>query len=139
MQKLCLNIRITTVLLLIVSSDCLRCWHCIADNCVDDPSDNYKASEKLCRYGQFCQKVYFEMVEETGEGNVIHKSTVRGCSTDCIERNDFLNCTEQLKNSRGCVRKHCCDDGDLCNSASDLPTFVQSLFYTVILSTCLFS
>lgn len=65
------------------------------------------------------QKVYFEMVEVTKDGEVTHKSTVRGCSTNCIERNDFMNCTEIEKTSRGCVRKDCCDDKDLCNSAND--------------------
>jgi hypothetical protein len=33
----------------------LRCWHCIADDCDKDPSDNYKASGKLCNPGQSCQ------------------------------------------------------------------------------------
>ena len=46
-----------------------------------------------------------------------YKSTVRGCSPGCTPRDDFLNCTTQLKNSRGCIRKDCCNDNDLCNGS----------------------
>ncbi|XP_052805440.1 uncharacterized protein LOC128234880 isoform X1 [Mya arenaria] len=98
----------------------LQCWHCIADDCSDDPSGNYKATEKLCIAEQACQKVYFEMLEETERGNFIHTSTVRGCSSGCKSRNDFSNCTHQQRTSRGCVRKDCCSDTDLCNSANTL-------------------
>ncbi|WAQ93582.1 hypothetical protein MAR_006053 [Mya arenaria] len=65
-------------------------------------------------------KVYFEMLEETERGNFIHTSTVRGCSSGCKSRNDFRNCTHQQRTSRGCVRKDCCSDTDLCNSANTL-------------------
>ncbi|XP_060601396.1 uncharacterized protein LOC132754732 isoform X1 [Ruditapes philippinarum] len=121
----------------VVNGQQLHCWHCVADDCSKDPADNYKASEKLCSAGQSCQKVYFEMEEENDEGEFIalHTSTVRGCSHNCIERNDFVNCTKQLKTSRGCVRKNCCDDDDLCNSANKTS---HNLIYYMILLLCLF-
>ena len=81
------------------------------------------------------QKVYFEMIEESDAGRAIalHTSTVRGCSTGCLDRNDFQNCTNQLKTSRGCVRKDCCNDGDLCNSSHK----ITYNFFSVISITCL--
>ncbi|XP_060586412.1 uncharacterized protein LOC132742109 [Ruditapes philippinarum] len=126
---------LATCLLYVVNVQSLRCWHCIAEDCAEDPSDNYKASEKLCNPGQSCQKVYFEMLEESDEGRPVamHTSTVRGCSTDCMDKNDFTNCTHKLKTSRGCVRKDCCNDGDLCNSTYQ----ISYNFYSVIFLMCL--
>ncbi|KAL4222500.1 hypothetical protein ACF0H5_018539 [Mactra antiquata] len=112
----------------------LRCWHCISDDCDEALADNYKASKKVCRPGQSCQKVYFEMIERDDDGrSYIHKSTVRGCSENCEDRNDFaVNCSEILKTSRGCVRKDCCTDGDLCNNSSDISPIVY-----VVICVCL--
>ena len=62
------------------------------------------------------QKVYFEMYSETDQKG--YRSTVRGCSTACQPRNDFMNCTRELKTTRGCIRKDCCHDSDLCNHSN---------------------
>ncbi|KAH3706146.1 hypothetical protein DPMN_065526 [Dreissena polymorpha] len=98
----------------------LECWHCISDDCGSDPSNNYKAFKRPCSEQQSCQKVYFEMIEETDKGTFVHSSIVRGCASRCMSRDDFENCTHQLHTSRGCVRKDCCSDNDLCNSAHPL-------------------
>ncbi|KAJ8306640.1 hypothetical protein KUTeg_017185, partial [Tegillarca granosa] len=94
----------------------LKCWHCIADDCDRDPDGNYKAVQTDCLSGQYCQKVYFEMYSTTD--HVKYFSTVRGCAWDCEYQNDFDNCTADLYSSRGCIRKLCCADADLCNSSS---------------------
>jgi hypothetical protein len=80
--------------------------------------------------------VYFEMLEESDDGRpfAVHTSTVRGCSTNCIDRNDFTNCTNKLKTSRGCVRKYCSNDGDLCNNT----TQISYNLYPVIFIVCLY-
>lgn len=129
----CLLLQLFTCLCLIIYDvDCLLCWHCIADNCANDPSDSYLASEKMCHPGQTCQKTYFEMFESGDNASYkVHKSTVRGCSTDCQERDDFTNCTEIIKTSRGCVRKSCCAE-DLCNDAYQR-RFVFSNFISIII------
>jgi len=74
------------------------------------------------------------MLEETDTGTMEHRSVVRGCSAMCESRNDFESCTEQQLTSRGCVRKDCCNDGDLCNDVSSLYSHVSS---SVILFRCL--
>lgn len=33
----------------------IKCWHCISEDCHLDPSENYKAVEKQCLTGQYCQ------------------------------------------------------------------------------------
>ncbi|XP_052805535.1 uncharacterized protein LOC128234932 [Mya arenaria] len=95
----------------------IQCWHCIADDCSKDPSGNYKATKKACNFGQACQKVYFETLEVTEKTYISHTSTVRGCSSECKSRDDFKNCTMLQRTLSGCVRKDCCSDTDLCNSA----------------------
>ncbi|KAL3831843.1 hypothetical protein ACJMK2_023542, partial [Sinanodonta woodiana] len=80
------------------SADSLICWQCISDDCANDPSDNYKASKKMCSVGQSCQKVRFEMYSPTDKRKYF--STVRGCATNCESKNDFENCTSELFSSR---------------------------------------
>ncbi|GFR89377.1 hypothetical protein ElyMa_002541300 [Elysia marginata] len=46
-----------------------------------------------------------------------YKSTVRSCAEQCEPRDDYQNCTRDLYITRGCVRRVCCQDDDLCNSA----------------------
>ncbi|XP_033762521.1 uncharacterized protein LOC117344032 [Pecten maximus] len=107
--------------LLLLLTDCvwtLKCWHCIADDCDKDPGGNYKAVERTCEAGQYCQKIFFEMFSTTD--NRKYKSTVRGCAWDCLDKNDFTNCTRDMFSSRGCIEKSCCADKDLCNRASSL-------------------
>ncbi|XP_052805488.1 uncharacterized protein LOC128234907 [Mya arenaria] len=111
----------------------IQCWHCIAEDCAADPSANYKATKKACKSGQSCQKVYFEMLDVTDNGNFIHTSTVRSCSSECKSRDDFINCTELQRNSRGCIRKDCCSDTDLCNSSNDVKLDVP---YVLIVLAC---
>lgn len=43
------------LMLLAGSVAALSCWHCIADNCEQNPEDNYKAAKRQCLEGQFCQ------------------------------------------------------------------------------------
>lgn len=43
------------VIILTACIDALDCWHCIAADCAEDPSDNYKAAKKSCTAGQSCQ------------------------------------------------------------------------------------
>ncbi|WAQ93587.1 hypothetical protein MAR_006058 [Mya arenaria] len=62
-------------------------------------------------------KVYFETLEVTEKTYISHTSTVRGCSSECKSRDDFKNCTMLQRTLSGCVRKDCCSDTDLCNSA----------------------
>ncbi|WAQ93586.1 hypothetical protein MAR_006057 [Mya arenaria] len=110
----------------------IQCWQCIAGNCSEDPTGNYKATKKTCNFGQACQKVYFEMLEETENANYIHMSTVRGCSSECTSRDDVINCTLQQRTSRGCVRKDCCSDTDLCNNADIV--WMDIKLYVVIMA-----
>ncbi|WAQ93588.1 hypothetical protein MAR_006059, partial [Mya arenaria] len=103
----------------------IQCWHCIADDCSKDPSGNYKATKKACNFGQACQKVYFETLEVTEKTYISHTSTVRGCSSECKSRDDFKNCTMLQRTLSGCVRKDCCSDTDLCNSAEIVGMGIQ--------------
>ncbi|ESO99854.1 hypothetical protein LOTGIDRAFT_173458 [Lottia gigantea] len=96
-------------------TESLKCWHCVADNCEEDPQNNYKASQKTCLEGQICQKVYFEMYST--EDDVKYKSLVRSCAEDCSSSNDFYNCSNDLYTTRGCIKRSCCDDEDLCNNS----------------------
>ncbi|KAK3589035.1 hypothetical protein CHS0354_007983 [Potamilus streckersoni] len=121
--------------IIIKSADSLICWQCISDDCANDPSDNYKASKKVCSVGQSCQKVHFEMYSPTDKRKYF--STVRGCASNCESKNDFENCTLELFNSRGCVEKHCCENIDLCNMASDL-TFHAHVFLSIPLCHVIF-
>lgn len=135
-----LSVAILTIsfLINIDQYNCLSCWHCIAENCAEDPSDNYKASKKQCSEGQMCQKVYFQMYSKIeGRG---YESTVRGCSSNCKLRDDFTNCSTLLKESRGCIQRSCCSDSDLCNSANQfvtfgkfLPVFLWCLIFTFVI------
>ncbi|XP_064614216.1 uncharacterized protein LOC135477924 [Liolophura sinensis] len=53
-------IHIIAVVTMVVTSQIdsvvgLRCWQCIADNCHLNPSENYKATQKECLPGGYCQ------------------------------------------------------------------------------------
>lgn len=114
----------------------IHCWHCIGDNCDLDPTDNYRAYKRHCNPGQHCQKVYYEMFYEMKAApSLLCQSTVRGCSTDCVPKNDFINCSHDLRTTRGCVRKDCCADADLCNAGSTLTSL--TLLYAVLTILCL--
>ncbi|XP_064614337.1 uncharacterized protein LOC135478014 [Liolophura sinensis] len=90
----------------------LRCWQCIADNCYLDPSENYKATQKECLPGSYCQKViYSDRFNNTT--NPI--SIVRSCSSRCTDKDNSHNCT---LSKRGCVTRHCCQDSDFCNGGA---------------------
>ncbi|XP_046332997.1 uncharacterized protein LOC124115881 [Haliotis rufescens] len=99
----------------------LQCWHCIADNCDINPSENYKATKKVCQPNQCCQKVIFAMYSPTD--NVKYTSTVRSCAGECYSHDDFENCTDDQYNTRGCVTKTCCDNQDFCNTANTYRTY----------------
>ncbi|CAG5131051.1 unnamed protein product [Candidula unifasciata] len=92
----------------------LVCWHCIADNCDMNPEENSRAEQKSCLEGQTCQKVFFEMESDIDDNK--YRSTVRSCADECIPHNDFINCSSELRTTRGCVKRACCNDDDLCNS-----------------------
>ncbi|XP_025095610.1 uncharacterized protein LOC112564765 isoform X2 [Pomacea canaliculata] len=95
----------------------LSCWHCIADNCEQNPEDNYKAAKRQCLEGQFCQKVTFEMHSDVGSAT--YSSVVRSCAENCMDQDDFRqNCSNWLLTTRGCVKRTCCNDEDLCNGAA---------------------
>ncbi|KAL5007644.1 hypothetical protein ScPMuIL_016450 [Solemya velum] len=107
-----------SVLVILWLVDCtlsLTCWQCIADNCEQPPDSNYKATKKYCKEGQKCQKVYFEMFSTTDNRKYV--STVRGCAADCQSKNDHENCSRELYTTRGCIKRTCCSDQDLCNSS----------------------
>lgn len=112
------------LLLILECSQALSCWHCIADNCEGNPEENYKAVKRDCLEGQFCQKVMFRMQSDIGTTK--YSSTVRSCSEDCLDQDDFENCTDWLYTTRGCLKRMCCDDEDLCNAATQQPVaFLQ--------------
>ncbi|KAK6165872.1 hypothetical protein SNE40_022696 [Patella caerulea] len=117
-------------MIIVVTGMCdgLRCWHCIADNCDEDPSSNYKASQKDCLEGQICQKVHFEMYSTTDK--VEYKSLVRSCAEECTVHNDFVNCTDDLFTTRGCIKRSCCNNEDLCN----VSTKVTAMTWNVLLA-----
>lgn len=104
-----------TLLIFVGQVDSLSCWQCIADNCEVNPESNYKAERKACRQGQQCQKVFFEMVSDVSTTK--YSSLVRSCAEQCVDQDDFLNCTKWMHTSRGCIRRSCCHDQDMCNSA----------------------
>jgi hypothetical protein len=52
------------------------------------------------------------------KANTMFSSTVRSCAEKCEAQDDFVNCTIWQLSIRGCVKRTCCDDDDLCNSAS---------------------
>nr|XP_022309365.1 uncharacterized protein LOC111115075 isoform X2 [Crassostrea virginica] len=105
----------------------IKCWHCISEDCHLDPSENYKAVEKQCLSGQYCQKVYYSMYSTMD--NRIYDSTVRGCAWNCLPKNDFQNCSTELHGSRGCVVRNCCRDNDLCNEGSRTNVLATSLHF----------
>ncbi|KAK7010484.1 hypothetical protein BgiMline_002092 [Biomphalaria glabrata] len=94
----------------------LKCWHCIAENCHLNPYDYDQAESRACLPGQTCQKVVFEMYDD--KDRYTYRSTVRSCADQCLPQDDFDNCTDVLHQTRGCVQRVCCDDDDMCNSAS---------------------
>ncbi|XP_021363861.1 uncharacterized protein LOC110457086 [Mizuhopecten yessoensis] len=125
---------------LLLLTDCvwsLKCWHCIADDCDKDPGGNYKAEERSCEVGQHCQKIFFEMYSTTD--NRKYKSTVRGCAWDCLNKNDFINCTRDMFSSRGCIEKSCCTDKDLCNAAVSLTENVNTRISFIVIFSVLFN
>lgn len=93
----------------------LRCWQCIASNCDSDPLYHPYASQEDCNSGQFCQKVYYEMTSLFEQKT--YMSTVRSCAIECTPQNDFANCSMERLTTRGCSRRVCCRDKDLCNAA----------------------
>ncbi|XP_041365077.1 uncharacterized protein LOC121380360 [Gigantopelta aegis] len=114
----------------------LTCWHCIAGDCDINPSDNYKAIKKPCLPQQHCQKVYFEMYSNFDMKK--YTSTVRSCAEECIPQDDFQNCTQDIFLTRGCRKKTCCANKDLCNSSSIVqqPFVLITVFlYTSVLVT----
>ncbi|CAH1788017.1 unnamed protein product [Owenia fusiformis] len=109
----------------------LQCWQCLADDCQEDPSKNYKATKRNCKPGESCQKVYYEVHSLIDKRD--YDSTVRSCSSgQCEPQNDFLNCTEGIKLNPGCIRRTCCNDRDLCNAAIRTIPEKESLFMTTI-------
>ncbi|XP_076461971.1 uncharacterized protein LOC143294382 [Babylonia areolata] len=106
------------LLLFLGAGEGLNCWHCIAENCDQNPEDNYKAYKTECQPGQQCQKVYFKMKSDVKATE--YSSTVRSCAEQCQDQDDFPNCTEWQSITRGCVRRSCCSDDDLCNAAHTL-------------------
>ena len=54
-------------------------------------------------------------------GDARYKSTVRSCAEQCEPQDDYKNCTKDLYITRGCVRRMCCQDEDLCNTAHSKP------------------
>ena len=86
------------------------------------------------------QKVFYEMFyEEEGLPSKLCKSTVRGCSTDCSPKDDFTNCTHDLRTTRGCVKKDCCADADLCNGTPAMTTRILSQVVLGVVCLLLFA
>ena len=67
-------------------------------------------------------------------------STVRGCAWNCVQQNDFANCSRELYSSRGCIEKLCCNDNDLCNNSNTnhVTKFPRMFGAILILSTILY-
>lgn len=63
------------------------------------------------------QKVTFEMHSDVGSAT--YSSVVRSCAENCMDQDDFRqNCSHWLLTTRGCVKRTCCNDEDLCNGAA---------------------
>ncbi|XP_070212270.1 uncharacterized protein [Littorina saxatilis] len=123
------------VLMLLGRTEGLNCWHCIADNCEQSPEDNYKASEKTCQPGQQCQKVFFQMQSDVT--TTLYSSVVRSCAEQCVEQDDFFNCTDWQFTTRGCVRRNCCGDEDLCNASQPVHFIASRSLYAGVLGAAL--
>ena len=79
------------------------------------------------------QKVYFEMFSKLDHRQ--YESTVRGCSSNCVQRDDFpSNCSTLLRESRGCIKRTCCQDYDLCNSVTRTSALTELI---LIMFVCL--
>ena len=80
----------------------------------------------------YFQKVYFKAKDP--EEEVYYESTVRSCSVGhCQTRDDFHNCSNVKLENPGCMKRFCCDIGDLCNAAQALvPGGVNNLILWVI-------
>ncbi|XP_041367126.1 uncharacterized protein LOC121381830 [Gigantopelta aegis] len=96
----------------------LECWKCIADNCQDDPQNNYKAYKVTCMERSVCMKVEYSMNTNNSAG-ILH-SVIRTCSAGpCVPVSDeaYKACSSQKKYFiDGCIRRTCCDDKNLCNT-----------------------
>jgi len=123
---------VLVIFTLIGSSCCLHCWHCIGDMCNEHPSSVESASSRSCSNGEICQKVYY-MGMYDGKS---YESTVRSCSSgECIGRNDFENCTRDVKENPGCMQRLCCDDSNNCNISTSLhATNIYHILMTSVLS-----
>ena len=75
------------------------------------------------------QKVYFEMQSDTD--SVKYTSTVRSCAEDCVTQDDFLDCDVITYSTRGCVRRDCCRDDDLCNTGAQI---TYCYFFTIFMT-----
>ena len=64
-----------------------------------------------------------------------YKSTVRSCAEQCEPRDDYQNCTRDLYITRGCVRRMCCHNNDLCNSAARLTSISLAVILVFVGST----
>ena len=64
-----------------------------------------------------------------------YESTVRSCSAGpCVERNDFENCTRDIKENPGCMQRSCCNQANNCNGAShERAEYLTSLVIFAIL------
>jgi len=110
----------------------LECWHCIGDACNVHPSEVDNAEIKSCSSDESCQKVYY-----LGEykGN-LYESTVRSCSSGvCVHRNDFENCTRDMQENPGCMRRLCCNQNK-CNGSDCIfcnSTVISSIVISIML------
>ena len=80
------------------------------------------------------QKVQYKV--KAPKGDVVYESTVRSCSADiCESRNDFVNCSKDMLENPGCMRRYCCTE-DMCNWAPrvDYKFTLISMFLTLVIS-----
>jgi len=129
--------QITVMLCFIEMSLSLECWHCIGDMCNIHPSEVDNAETRSCSTEESCQKVYY-LGEYKGE---IYESTVRSCSSGvCVDRNDFENCTRDLQENPGCMRRLCCNqnkcngEGHVSWSHAVIPAILTSILQCLWIS-----
>ncbi|XP_053374275.1 uncharacterized protein LOC128546897 [Mercenaria mercenaria] len=109
---------------------CLQCWKCISDDCETDPELNIRAVKVNCKDGEQCMKVRYKMFDNvTHYDTVVRTCTNSLCTTPSVD--EFFKCvaTPKLYMIGGCSLRSCCNDRDLCNSASN--EYVTSLIFAL--------
>ncbi|ESO84685.1 hypothetical protein LOTGIDRAFT_236187 [Lottia gigantea] len=126
------------LLVMVLPSRCLTCWKCIGEWCSELDINDYRISKISCPQNSSCMKVYYKMHDNSSS---LIESVTRGCSLGkCEDTSDkqYNYCLSQRRiyGIDGCALKSCCNNKDLCNSAtSAFYTTVLNIYLLVILGT----